>query len=241
MIRVLKSNPTPLYIQVANELRSRIRNGHLALRERLPSLESLANEFGIARVTARQAISLLEGDGLIWRKQGKGTFVSSGIKEQRWLKLHTEWSAIVNMTLGTSIKLLELSNVGNVPNLSTDLGRPARRYKLMKRVHSKEGSPYGIIDIYLDKRVYDKDPQLFLENQVISVLEKVPDLKVKSGLQILTIGTADMMAAEHLGIEIGSPVAHVRRILSDQSNIIVYVGDVIYRGDYVKLEINLIK
>ena len=54
-----------LYTQVANVLRQRIRSGIWASGDQLPTLDVLEREFHVARVTLRQALNLLETEGLI--------------------------------------------------------------------------------------------------------------------------------------------------------------------------------
>lgn len=61
--------------QVKAHLKERIVEG--AFDEgRIPSETELASELGVSRTTIRDALSRLEQDGVIWRKQGSGTFVN---------------------------------------------------------------------------------------------------------------------------------------------------------------------
>src|SRR4051812_38071752 len=65
----------PRYLQLADLLRQRIARGTWPRDHRLPSLEMLMVEFGVARVTVRQAIDVLAREGLLSPQQGRGTFV----------------------------------------------------------------------------------------------------------------------------------------------------------------------
>jgi len=67
----------PRYHQIARSLRERIAAGAPAPGERLADQRSLAREFGVTLMTLRQALELLERDGLITRRHGLGTFVAS--------------------------------------------------------------------------------------------------------------------------------------------------------------------
>ncbi|MBA1333307.1 hypothetical protein QQ73_20420, partial [Candidatus Endoriftia persephone str. Guaymas] len=66
----------------------------------------MASSFNVARVTARQAISLLEKERLIWRRQGRGTFVTEDRGERRWLNLRLDWQELVSMIDGTQMQML---------------------------------------------------------------------------------------------------------------------------------------
>jgi GntR family transcriptional regulator of arabinose operon len=69
------SDAEPLYIQVANIIRERILSGTWKKGENIPPEKVLCSEFSIARGTLRQALQKLEGEGLLRREQGRGTFV----------------------------------------------------------------------------------------------------------------------------------------------------------------------
>lgn len=66
----------PRYHQIARTLRERIAASGQAPGERLDNQRSLAREFGVTLMTLRQALDLLERDGLIARRHGLGTFVA---------------------------------------------------------------------------------------------------------------------------------------------------------------------
>jgi GntR family transcriptional regulator len=71
---------TPLYLQLANRLRSQIAAGTIASGEALPSERDLCEMIGTSRVTIRKAIDQLIAQGLLFRKQGSGTFVAQRIE-----------------------------------------------------------------------------------------------------------------------------------------------------------------
>jgi GntR family transcriptional regulator len=66
----------PRYHQIAQTLRERIVGGGHGPGKRLDNQRSLAREFGVTLMTLRQALDLLERDGLIARRHGLGTFVA---------------------------------------------------------------------------------------------------------------------------------------------------------------------
>ena len=62
--------------QVSQWVRERIEGGALGADAQLPSEHDLSARFGVSRVTVRRALQTLEADGLIYRRQGLGSFVS---------------------------------------------------------------------------------------------------------------------------------------------------------------------
>lgn len=65
----------PRYRDVAAELRTLVESGELAPGDRLPSESELAQRYGAARGTIRQALAELEGAGLAETVHGKGRYV----------------------------------------------------------------------------------------------------------------------------------------------------------------------
>jgi GntR family transcriptional regulator len=67
---------TPVYVQVAQILRSRIEAGELLPDRPVPSESQLQQELGVARGTARKAIALLREQGLVVTVRGRGSYVN---------------------------------------------------------------------------------------------------------------------------------------------------------------------
>lgn len=67
----------PLYYRVKRSLTERIRSGEFRLGDMLPSEDSLAEQYGVSRITVKRAVLDLAREGVVYRKQGKGTFVAT--------------------------------------------------------------------------------------------------------------------------------------------------------------------
>jgi GntR family transcriptional regulator len=67
----------PLYIQVKNVLIDRIQNRFWLPNSLIPTEQELMEEFEVSRTTIREAISILVNEGLLEKKQGKGTVVKT--------------------------------------------------------------------------------------------------------------------------------------------------------------------
>ncbi|HEY1621184.1 MAG TPA: winged helix-turn-helix domain-containing protein [Streptosporangiaceae bacterium] len=66
--------PDFAYLQVANDIESRIKGGDITLK--LPAERHLAQEYGVAYQTVRRSMQVLRDRGLIITRQGRGTFVA---------------------------------------------------------------------------------------------------------------------------------------------------------------------
>lgn len=234
---LLRALPQKLYVQIATLMRGRIKSEFWRPGEQLPSLEALAREFDVALVTVRQAIALLETEGLVRRKQGKGTYVCDDLHQKdMWLRMESNWESLIHMWEGSKPRILKVMDTIGSPPLAARDGTPAPAYRYMRRVHSSDNLAYAVIDIYLDRRLYGMAPEKFDSRMVIPILETLPGVEIKSARQILSIATADVETARLLDIPVNSPVGEVRRVLQDQDGVVIYLGEAIYRGDVVKLE-----
>lgn len=72
------SKRIPLYSRIHEYARDQISNGVWRPGDRLPSENELARQFQVSRITVKQAMSALVKEGMIYRIQGKGSFVSRG-------------------------------------------------------------------------------------------------------------------------------------------------------------------
>src|SRR5512138_3361388 len=70
----------PIYYQIKNKIQEWIVSKEYSTGEQIPSETEIAKIFGVTRMTVRQAISLLIQEGLLYRKRGAGTFVTTDPK-----------------------------------------------------------------------------------------------------------------------------------------------------------------
>src|SRR5260370_29349912 len=76
MNAIYKNSPLPRYYQLKEIMRERVRSGEWKPGDLIPSERELGEKYGISRMTARQALTDLGNEGLFYREQGRGTFVS---------------------------------------------------------------------------------------------------------------------------------------------------------------------
>jgi GntR family transcriptional regulator len=102
------SNPPPSR-RIAEDLRAAIKAGHLTPGEKLPSERTLAERYGAARNTAREAIRLLAEEGLVTVRHGSGVFVR---EPQRLLRFGSDRYSRTNRETGLTPFRLEAKRQG---------------------------------------------------------------------------------------------------------------------------------
>lgn len=100
-IKIDKSLPIPLHIQLARSIRDAIDDGTLPTNSKLPTEEELGLRYNLSRPVVRQAYKQLIEERLIYRQKSKGSFVLA--KEERYNLL----KAVLPLT--EKISLTELS------------------------------------------------------------------------------------------------------------------------------------
>ncbi|RWZ60434.1 GntR family transcriptional regulator [Halobacillus fulvus] len=107
----IRQDTRHLYLQVIEQIKRDIENGVYEEKEKLPSEFQLSKSLGVSRATLREALRILEEDGVVTRRHGVGTFVNprplftSGIEE---LKSVTSMIAASGMEPGSQYLSAEL-------------------------------------------------------------------------------------------------------------------------------------
>jgi GntR family transcriptional regulator len=106
-------------------------------------------------------------------------------------------------------------------------------------VQFKDGQPYGIVNLHLADQIFRRAPEEFRQHPALSVLANLRGVRVRDAHQTVVIGSADLTTAELLHIGLGAPIAECRCVVLDTKGIAIYVADIIYRSDAIKLHIDL--
>ena len=238
--KVYDRSRVSLYIQVASVMRRRIETSQWVPGQKISTLVELEREFEVARVTIRQAIDLLRQEGLLHSQQGRGTFVAEKPIPRHWFKLATSWDVLVGAIKDNVLKRIKVENPSAFPILQGGEGTPAPKYIFMRSVQYKENEPFGVVNVHLAEDVFRRAPEEFRQHPALSVLAKLKNIEIDEAHQTIVIGSADPAAAEHLQIALGAPVAECRCVVIDDKGIAIYVADIVYRSDAIKMHIDLL-
>ncbi len=83
------NNPSPLYQQVADDIRCRIKLGELAIGDQIGSQQELTKIYDVSPITVKKAIADLIRDGVLFSRVGKGTYVALPRKVVDYSKTRT--------------------------------------------------------------------------------------------------------------------------------------------------------
>lgn len=227
------------YIQLATLFRRRIESGQWPVGDQIPTVDDLSTECGVARATIRQALGLVEAEGLIERFRAKGTFVKRRPQDQLWCEVETDWQGLLSSREGAEIEILS-DSMGGPPLVHHAIGTAGQNYRHLKRRHSLNGQPFLVADVYIDERLAKKIADSDTTSKTaLRMVAAIPGVKITEARQTLTIGTADIETAALINLPLNAPVCHVTRSAVDQRGRLVLVSNGIYRGDIVRVDIKL--
>lgn len=229
----------PRYLQVASALRRRISEGFWPVGGRIATLEELETEFGVARVTVRQAIDLLASEGLVKSHQGRGTFVTKAPDVDRWLQLATDWQSLV-APIRDNVPHPLPTGPEPPPRIEEGDGNAAESYVFLRSIQKRAGKPFAYARVHIAKHVHARAPKAFATRVALAVLSELKDLEISRAHQTIAIGAADLETARYLEIPLNAPTAEARCVVADDSGVIIYLGEITYPGDCVRMNIELI-
>ncbi len=140
----------PRYLQIAQTLRERIASAGHGPGERLDNQRSLAREFGVTLMTLRQALDLLERDGLIARRHGLGTFTARPAIDYDILHLRTLAGDLSALGEDVATRFLRGHFAPADRRVAGPLGLPERaRVFVLERLRLVDGAPVSFQASYL--------------------------------------------------------------------------------------------
>lgn len=228
------NSPEPLYKQLYHQLRDAIEDGAYEVGHKLPSERRLAAEYGISRLTARKAVSLLRQEGYVTAYQGKGSFVTKSQPDAfhpAVLKSFTEVMREQGKT--PSSELLDLAVVTADEELATELHLdPGDKVIMIRRLRLGDGQPVAIDTVYLSYDRCFNILQLDLaDRSLYHTLEDRLNIRLHHAKQTIEAVLGSEKTLQLLDLEMPAAVMHMKRQTFDAQGRVVEYTSVIYRGD----------
>ena len=164
---------TPVHVSIRDDLRMRITVGEWAAGDRLPSETDLAARYGVARMTVRQAIGALAGEGVVVRRQGLGTFAAERLPTRRVGALLSFTEEMRSQSRDVESRLIKAA-----VEQPTDLAREALQLAAhaatvtIQRVRIVDGHPIAVQHSWLPcARFAGLDAEPLLEDSLYATIE----------------------------------------------------------------------
>ncbi len=223
----------PLYLKVASLLREAIGRSELARGQRLAPIPELQAQYGVARSTIRQALAVLEDEGLVASGRGRGTTVTAPAEPAaREMPVYTA----AHMPPGITFRVLWRRPCERVPDIGMEVGLTGPLMHVRKR-NDFRGSPYSLVDVWLPRDLYDLCPRGADRRRLYShLLAEHAGIGSLRGHQLITVIRASYETAQLLDIPFAAPVARIASRLWDQSDRPAMVHVTLIRADLFAVE-----
>lgn len=229
--------------QVYLVLRDRILTGVFANGARLPNEHDLAEAHGVSRVTVRRALAELEHEQLIERRRSAGTRV---IYEPSSAPIVADIAGVLTnlaeMGRRSNVKLLSFGYItGSMPitkALGLDDGAELQR---SVRVRSIVRDPFSYLTTHVPAEIGRTFTRAELASQPMLELLERAGAKVEHATQRIGAGLATPSVADALGIQTGSPLIELVRVVFDRTGRGVEHLHALYRPDRYSIAIDLVR
>lgn len=235
-MEVSRNNATPLYIQIADNLRKKILTNELKPGESLGTQIEFEKKYKVSTITIRQALQILTEEGLIISRQGKGTFVKPNKVEQELIELRSLSDVIKKSGYPHEINILKFNRV----DYSFEMNELKESCLYIERLHTVNDKNIALAIIYIPYKLSSNFTiEDFEKHSVYDLLEKHHKVKLGEATQIIESIPADLFLAESLNIEVGTPILKAERTTFDKDKLIVEKITFYYRYDEFSFKIKL--
>jgi DNA-binding GntR family transcriptional regulator len=204
-------------VSVRQELTARIEGGRLQAGARLPSEPELAAELGVSRATLREALRSLEGEGLLRRMWGSGTFVAESPRVANSLDLNfgvTDAIRAAGMEAGVERgrSWVEPASASEAERLRME---PGHDVVLIERVRTADGKPVVVSRDVLPQRLVEGRDDLvrsMCEESIYEVLERELGIVIQHGVASFRPVKADRSVAGLLDVPRGEMLLYLWQV-----------------------------
>jgi GntR family transcriptional regulator len=203
----------PLYIQIRNLLRERIRLGEWAADDPMPTEEELVAHFGVSRTTVRQAMSDLANEGLVVRQAGRGTFARQPLMVVRMQQWHSLTTDIAQRGLRPSKRILVVEKLDarmtEIAHRASELAEGEILH--LQSVRYANEVPIVVLDNYFPHELCGFLAELELDDPEFSIERALSEhgIELTRANGEISAVRASAHEAQYLKIARGSPLVEI--------------------------------
>ena len=206
------------YIAIAREIKKRIISGQYPAAEPLPDQFALAAEFGTSRMTIQQAMRQLIVEGLVYTRQGQGTFIRKNFLQlSRW-DIHGSDYAGATETWGhlgkveSQVIRFELRFPSEKEQASLLIDADAPVYDFV-RLRLLNGEPLSLDITVMPVSLVPGLSKSHLENSVFRYVQDNLGLKMMGSYRVVRALKPSELDQQHLNCEASDPILEVEQVI----------------------------
>jgi GntR family transcriptional regulator len=207
---LVRESVTSLYEQIARKLREEIQRGHYEPSGKLPSETELGVRYAVSRVTVRLALAKLTEEGIVERKQGKGTY-AAGKQIRHGLDTFRSFHETLKLQ-GLQATMQFMGGEAQVlPDSLRTVFAGKENCFLLQRLHLVDDEPVALGRSYLPAELESVDWKAAEQSPAYAVLESVIGLSVARANLAIRAQQADKVLAQTLGVKRGAALLVLER------------------------------
>ena len=211
-----------LFVLTKDEIINYINDNNLKVGDFLPGESQLCQLFGISRGTLREAMRVLEEEGVVIRKQGVGTFISnSKLSIRSTLDIN---EGVTEMIIGKSMipgsKLTEIKTFKANKKLAEKLQiSPDEPLFMISRVRTANKIPIAYTIDYLPQSLISENlPENFIQGSLYKYMEEKLNILVSNSLLFIEPIALPKSVAVALNVKTGTLALLLKQTDSDTNN-----------------------
>lgn len=211
----------PLYVQIRERIREKIRKNELTIGSFLPAETELAEMFNVSRMTVRSAIDDLVTEGLLIRKQGTGTLIASKRAVRDYSRLTGFHEDMKSRGMNPSSKVIKKELIPASEEFADKLMiQPGSKvFHILRLRFVEDNQIIALHRLYIPQGLCPWIEEADLNKESLYELYTKNNLPVEWGRQIVEAHTAMEIEAKYLEIEVGTPILYSERISYSKNNI----------------------
>jgi GntR family transcriptional regulator len=226
------TSPIPLYHQVFTILSQRISDGTYASNDKFATEDQLTAEFKVSRATIRQALDEMEREGLIVRRQGRGTFVATAHANPVGQRFRGSLADLQRERGRVGVGEVEAARSQEIPvRIARTLGLSGRVATVIRRIRLIDGQVFAFAVTYLPERYGRLLSQRDLTGSSLMHALRRRGVELVRARQSIRAQIADTTVSQRLRVHFGAPVLFVERVVFGRDGQPVEFVQAWYRGD----------
>ena len=234
------SDEVPLYYQLGSLLRGKIQSNEYQPGQRLPTEAEMVAEYGVSRITVRQALVPLEKEGLIRREAGRGTFVGNVRRFTGTQRMEGSLDDVIALGMVTEVQMLGVETIKATAEDAEALGlEPGALITRGTRLRLYHKEPYSYIQNDLPHEVGKRIKRSDWNGIILNILPQKLGIPIRDASQTVRAAMADARLARLLNTRIGAPLLAVDRIVRTEGGRPIERTRNYYRSDIYSFTVNL--
>jgi GntR family transcriptional regulator len=233
MTAIVHDSQLPYYQQLYDILRRQITSGFWKPGDRLPSEAELTDQYQVSRIVVRQAFDMLVNEGWVYRRRGRGTFVTTPTIEHGLTRIISFTEDMQRRGLKPGTKILSARLEPASPEVAEKLNlMPGTELAVLERLRLADGEPMSIEISHLVHRLCNGILKADYANTPLhEALMDRYDIRLVRATQAIRSVAADKTVAAQLDIAPKAPLFYIERISYSQFGLPVEFLQLYHRGD----------